>query len=268
MNSARHAAAEESSEESSVVRSGLLGDQTLAADAHLWPRRDLLIAAALWLLGALVLAALSVAAHRYPEFPGDEGITAIVQQLRNTPLAPLINFASDANWPMPAGITALIVIALLALSQRIRAAICTAIASFGADLANVTLNGLVARPRPQGVHIHVVAHLGLHSFPSGHVTHVVGFYGFLFYLSLRAERIHPAWRPWLIALRAVCLYFLIAIGISRVLEGEHWPSDVLASYLLGALVLAIAILLYHLLAVAWVHIEAARRHHPRSAVGR
>ncbi len=237
---------------------GLLGDPTLRADAHLWPRRDLLIGAALWLLAALVLAALSVAAHRYPEFPADEGLTTVIQQLRGTPLAPLINFASDANWPMPAGITALVVIVLLGLSLRIRAAICAALASFGADLANVTLNGLVARPRPQGVHIHVVAHLGLHSFPSGHVTHVVGFYGFLFYLSLGAERAHPAWRPWLLALRAVCLYFLIAIGISRVLEGEHWPSDVLASYLLGALVLALAIVVYHLLAIAWVRIEAAR----------
>ncbi len=237
---------------------GVLGDPTLRADAHLWPRRDLLIGAALWLLGAIALAALSVAAHRFPEFPGDEGLTTLIQQLRGTPLAPLINFASDANWPMPAGITALVVIALLALSLRIRAAICAALAGFGADLANVTLNGLVARPRPQGVHIHVVAHLGLHSFPSGHVTHVVGFYGFLFYLSLGAERAHPSWRPWLLALRAVCLYFLIAIGISRVLEGEHWPSDVLASYLLGALVLALAIVLYHLLAMAWVRFQTAR----------
>lgn len=237
---------------------GLLGDRALAADAHLWPRRDLLAAMALWLLGALVFAALAAAAHRYPEFPGDVGITAMVQQLHDTPLAPLINFASDSNWPTPAGIIALVVIALLALSQHIRAAICTAVASFGADLANVMVNGLVARPRPQGIHIHVVAHLGLHSFPSGHVTHVVGFYGFLFYLSLRAERVHPAWRSWLLALRAICLYFLIAIGISRVLEGEHWPSDVLASYLLGALVLTIAILLYHLLAVAWVHLEETR----------
>ena len=237
---------------------GLLGDQTLRADAHLWSRRDLLIGAALWLFVALALAALSVAAHRYPEFPADEGLTTIIQQLRGTPLAPLINFASDANWPAPAGITALVVIALLALTLRIRAAFCTALASFGADLANVTLNGLVARPRPQGVHIHVVAHLGLHSFPSGHVTHVVGFYGFLFYLSLGAERVRPAWRPWLLALRVVCLYFLLAIGISRVLEGEHWPSDVLASYLLGALVLTLAILVYHLLAIAWLRIEAAR----------
>lgn len=254
MDSAKHA----TSSNASAERNGLLGDQTLAADAHLWPRRDLLAAAALWLLGALALVALSVAAHRYPEFPGDEGITAIIQQIHATPLAPLINFASDANWPKPAGIIALVVIALLALSQHIRAAICAAVASFGADLANVALNSLVARPRPQGVHIHVVAHLGLHSFPSGHVTHVVGFYGFLFYLSLRAERVHPAWRSWLLALRAICLYFLIAIGISRVLEGEHWPSDVLASYLLGALVLTIAILLYHLLAVAWVHLEETR----------
>lgn len=237
----------------------LLGDPALRADAHLWPPRNLLIGMALWLVGALALAALSVAAHRYAELPSDQGITAVIQHINGTPLALLINFASDANWPKPAGIIALVVVVLLALLRHVRAAICTAFASFGADLANVTLNGLVARPRPQGVHIHVVAHLGLHSFPSGHVTHVVGFYGFLLFLSLRAEHVYPTWRPYLLTLRAVCLYFLIAIGISRVLEGEHWPSDVLASYLLGALVLALAIVIYHLLAIAWVHVKAARR---------
>lgn len=232
-----------------------LGRPDTADDAHFWSARAMVIGAALWLVGALALALLSVAAHRDAQFPGDVGLTAAVQTLRDTPLAPLINFASDANWPKPAGVTAIVVIVLLAVVRWIRAAICVAVASFGADLANVTLNGLVARPRPNGVQIHVVAHLGLHSFPSGHVTHVVGLYGFLFYLSLLAGRWHPSWQPWLWLVRGICLYFLIAIGPSRVLEGEHWPSDVLGSYLLGALVLALAIALYHALALAWMHLR-------------
>jgi membrane-associated phospholipid phosphatase len=34
------------------------------------------------------------------------------------------------------------------------------------------------------------------------------------------------------------------IGLSRVYEGQHWASDVLASYLLGSVWLAMSILIY------------------------
>jgi membrane-associated phospholipid phosphatase len=228
-----------------------LSEETLR-DARQWDARHVGVVTALWVAGAIALALLSVAAHTHDEFPGDLGLTLLLQHLNGTPLAPIITFASDANWPTPAGITAVAVILALAALRQFRAAIATAISGFGADLANVTLNGLVARPRPHNAHIQVVAQLGLHSFPSGHVTHVIALYGFLFYVSHRVALAHPAWHPWLRAVQAICLYFMIAIGPARVLLGEHWPSDVLASYILGALVLAIGIAVYHLLALAWV----------------
>lgn len=229
--------------------------------AH-WTRGQITLAIALWVLGALVLAALSVFAHRSAEFPGDVGLAEWIQQLHQPVAVRVINFASDANWPLPAGIIAIVIIIALAVARQVRAALCAAISGFGADAANVTLNGIVARPRPNNVHIHAVAHLGLHSFPSGHVTHVIAFYGFLFFLSLLAGREHPTWRPWLLAVRAICLYFILFIGPSRVLEGEHWPSDVVASYLLGTLVLALAIAIFHLLGYGWDHYRAS---HPRLA---
>lgn len=223
-----------------------------------WNPRQVAIAVALWLLGAAALVVLSVFAHRYAEFPGDVGLTEWVQQLHQPVAVRVINVASDLNWPLPAGIIAIAVILALAVLRQFRAAICAAISGFGADAANVTLNGAVARPRPNNVHIHAVAHLGLHSYPSGHVTHVIAFYGFLFFLTLRAESAHPRWRPWLLAARAICLYFIIFIGPSRLLEGEHWPSDVLASYLLGALILTIAVALYYLLGRGWERFRASR----------
>lgn len=230
----------------------------LEDDASFWTRRQVLIATALWLVGLALLTLLSLAAHTHAEFPGDVGLEQAMQHLNGTPIDPLISFASAANWPMPAGIISIAVILALALLRHLRAAICAAVAGFGADLANVTLNGLVARPRPNNVSIHVVAHLGLHSFPSGHVTHVIGLYGFLLYLTYRVERVHPHLRAPLWVVRATCLYFLVAIGPARVLSGEHWPSDVLGSYLLGALVLTVATALYHALAIAWLRL---REHH-------
>jgi len=231
-------------------------------ERELWTPRRIALASALWVLGAVVLAVLAVLAHSHSIFPGDVGLTEWIQQLHQPALVRFINFASDANWPLPAGVTAIAVILALALLRQIRAAICAAISGFGADALNVTLNGLVARPRPNNVRIHAVAHLGLHSFPSGHVTHVIAFYGFLFYLTLLAGRAHPTWRPWLLAVQAICLYFIIFIGPSRLLEGEHWPSDVVASYLLGALLLTVAIAIFHLLGYAW---DQYRASHPRLA---
>ena len=212
-----------------------------------WARRDLTLIAVLWGIVALALALLSLAAHSHAEFPGDEGLTVLIQKIQFPPLVHFINFSSDANWPAPAGYTALAIIIGLLVARQLSAAIAAVVASFGADLANVLLNSVVARPRPHNVHIHVVANLGLHSFPSGHVTHVVTFYGFLLYLTIHFERDHPRWAPLLWVVRVICLYFLIFIGPSRVLEGEHWPSDVLGSYLLASLMLVVAIALYHAL---------------------
>lgn len=220
-----------------------------------WTHRETVIAIGLWLIAGLVLVGLSLWAHSAAEFPGDEGIAVLVQKIQFPPLVMFINFSSDANWPAPAGYIAVATIVALLVFRQLSAAIAAAVASFGADLANVTLNGLVARPRPHNTSIHTVANLGLHSFPSGHVTHVIALYGFLLYLTVRFEREYPKWTALLWGVRVVCLYFICFIGLSRVLEGEHWPSDVLASYLLGGLMLGIAIPLYHLLLKGFTHLR-------------
>ncbi|MEO7001935.1 MAG: phosphatase PAP2 family protein [Ktedonobacterales bacterium] len=241
-----------------------LDERSPEAEArHWWTPGRIAVVVILWVIGLIALALLSVAAHNSPTFPGDVGIEELIQRIQQPQVRAFINFASDANWPKPAGIIAIVVIILLALVRRFRAAICAAFAGFGADLANVTLNGVVARPRPNNTQIHVVAHLGLHSYPSGHVTHVTAFYGFLLYLAIAEWRAHPGWRVWLWAPAAVCVYFLVFIGPSRVLEGEHWPSDVVGSWLLGGLMLVAAIGLYHLLATIWMSIR--RRHEQRRA---
>ncbi len=230
-----------------------------------WTRHDTVIAIGLWFVAALMLVGLSIWAHSTAEFPGDEGLTVLVQKIQFPPLVAFINFSSDANWPAPAGYTAIAIIVALLVLRQLSAAIAAVIASFGADLANVALNGLVARPRPHNMHIHTIANLGLHSFPSGHVTHVIALYGFLLYLTVRFEREYPKWTMVLQGVRVVCLYFISFIGLSRVLEGEHWPSDVLASYLLGGLMLGIAIPLYHLLSHGFAHLR--QRFQTRAQVG-
>src|SRR5512146_1051696 len=111
-----------------------------------WSARQTAVGAALWVVGVALLALLSVAAHGAGPFPGDVGLEKWIQQLHQPALVRIINFASDANWPTPAGAIAIAVIVGLAIMRQFRAAICAAIAGFGADFVNVTLNGLVKRP--------------------------------------------------------------------------------------------------------------------------
>ncbi|MBA3824744.1 MAG: YihY family inner membrane protein [Ktedonobacterales bacterium] len=203
----------------------------------------------LWLGGVAVLTVLALFAHRYPSFPGDVGLTQFVQLLRNTPLAPVINIASDLNWPSPAGAISISMILALVLAGQVRVALGLAIATYSGDVANILINGAVGRPRPHNIHIVSPVHLGLHSFPSGHVTHSVAFFGFLLLLlGPVLKRVAPRERIAIRFLQGCCIFMLVFIGVSRVLKGEHWPSDVLGGYLLGTLCLGVGIAAYYGLA--------------------
>lgn len=211
-----------------------------------------------WILGAVALLLLSLAAHAYPVFPGDIGIAEFIQLLRFTPLPPIINIASDLNWPLQAGAISISAIIALLLVRQIRAALGLAVATYSADLANILINGAVGRPRPNNIHIISPVHVGLHSFPSGHVSHSVAFYGFAFMLLIAAyHAVAPRERIAIRILQGCCIFVIAFVGISRVLEGEHWPSDVLGGYLLGVLCLTLGIAGYHMLPGVWQRVRGA-----------
>ena len=199
---------------------------------------------------------LYFAANRTATLPGDEGIFAFVQRIQQPLLVRFINFTSDANWPQAAGPMVVGVTLALALLRRFRAAICVLLAGFLADFTSFfLLNDWVQRIRPKDISLHTFAGIGAWSYPSGHVVHVTAFYGFLFYLALHEQRFHPNWTPWLRVVQIICGYFIVFIGLSRLLEDDHWPSDVLAGYLLGAMMFVAAIVLYHAIALLWLRRE-------------
>ncbi|MGQ0442434.1 MAG: phosphatase PAP2 family protein [Methylophilaceae bacterium] len=94
------------------------------------------------------------------------------------------------------------------------------------------LKGKTLRPRPYEVHQDVWLTgkpLDRFSFPSGHTLHAVAFSG-----------VTLAYYP---ALAALVIPFSVMVGMSRVILGLHYPSDVLAGALIGALISAISIAL-------------------------
>jgi membrane-associated phospholipid phosphatase len=74
-------------------------------------------------------------------------------------------------------------------------------------------------------------------FPSGHVATFTAVFGFAAFVAYR--RLSPSAARWVpLAVVAILLGLMI---FARIYSGQHWPSDVLAGWLLGMLsVIALA----------------------------
>ena len=81
----------------------------------------------------------------------------------------------------------------------------------------------------------------LHSFPSGHVALALSVYGILAFLWIRASK------SWLERATAVVLLLaLVSItGIARVRLGTHWPSDIIAGFVIGVAWLTVVLRALH-----------------------
>jgi undecaprenyl-diphosphatase len=94
------------------------------------------------------------------------------------------------------------------------------------------LKGKTLRPRPYEVHQDIWLTgrpLDRFSFPSGHTLHAVAFcsVGLTYYPEL----------AWLL------LPFTIMVGMSRVILGLHYPSDVIAGAVIGGAIAALTFLI-------------------------
>ena len=96
---------------------------------------------------------------------------------------------------------------------------------------------LIGRVRPTGM---LVAETG-YSFPSNHAVISVVFYGLAAFLFV--HMVHKKWQKILISIAAIIIIFLI--GLSRIILGVHYGSDVLGGWLLGGVILSCALVVYY-----------------------
>lgn len=109
----------------------------------------------------------------------------------------------------------------------------------GAPL-NFGLKLLIRHPRPPEAFLLLGSAATGTGFPSGHAMAACISYGFLACLVARAS-LPRGWRAAGVALLALVI---LLVGFSRVYLGVHWPTDVLAGWLAGGVVLAVLVHAY------------------------
>lgn len=98
----------------------------------------------------------------------------------------------------------------------------------GASLINFTLKAMYDRPRPALFEWRTPM-AGHSSFPSGHSTTAVAVFASLAYLIVRLEPTRSMRRMTL----AIAAIVITLIGASRLYLGVHYPSDVIAGFMVG-----------------------------------
>ena len=191
---------------------------------------------------AIITAGLTADALIEPVAPFDVPVTNAIQAVDAPGLWTVLHGVELLT--SSEGAIAAWVIALVAFA--VSRAWLPALAVIALPLGGVLNEGLgafiVQRTRPDGA-VHDIARslpdIDAPSFPSGHVMGAVMLYGLFFFLAGRIEN-----KPLRYSVRGVSASVILISGFDRVWEGAHWPTDVLAAYSLGGLLLVGVIAAY------------------------
>ncbi len=125
----------------------------------------------------------------------------------------------------------LISITLYINKQKSKALLLTSTLIF-TTLIIKTLKYLINSPRPTSMLIQETGN----SFPSGHTTFAIVFFGLLVYILTKpSKRIVPI---------IIASLIIIVIALSRLILRAHYPIDIIAGLIIGTTILIISILIH------------------------
>ena len=190
-----------------------------------------------WVLVTLaVFAVLTLLVSRYPENKPD---LTVLRWAMSWDASALRSFMESISWLTDLWprlvLAVLAVVVLFLLGHRVVALSIsfTFVILLGPiEILDWASGVAVGRFRPNGA--------PFFAFPSGHVLGTVVMFGFVIYLAMRL----PIGTLGRFAAVSASAILLIAVGPSRLILGAHWPTDVVASYLLGTAALVGFIAIY------------------------
>ncbi|RAV06549.1 phosphatase PAP2 family protein [Paenibacillus sp. YN15] len=179
------------------------------------------------------------AAVRLQAAPGlDEKLAARVQSWESPGLTLCMTLLSWIGTGLPLVLLTAVIMGLLYHKLGFRREIwLIALTAVGSALLNVALKHLFRRPRPE---VYRLAEAAGFSFPSGHSMAAFSLYGLLAFLLW--PRLQGSFSRTVLLAAAASL--ILAIGLSRIYLGVHYPSDVLGGYAASACWIAAVLALY------------------------
>ncbi|MEO6867021.1 MAG: phosphatase PAP2 family protein [Gaiellales bacterium] len=166
----------------------------------------------------------------------DEALLRDAHQFDHGVVGRILNVATQAGsfWTF-AAITIGIGVAVWLRNRSVRAGLLVALAPIAAALCSVVCKEIFTRPRPR---LDAALHGTGYSMPSIHATQSAAFATVVVLLLLHGRERRPLQAIGLVVAGVV---FVVLVGGSRIVLGVHYPTDVLAGWLIGAGVAALLV---------------------------
>lgn len=242
-----------------------VGEQLVRTGVRIGPQRALTLILAIGIgLATLLAFAASRVYDAVTESDGVAGFDlpalAVAMGLRSPFLDGVAAVIAEVFGPVGMPILAVAACTALAMRRRSRTpVILTVGAGIGSLLMTTAGKDIIDRHRPPLADA-IPPFEYSPSFPSGHTLNATVICGVIAYLLILGRRSRAAQ----VAIGAAAAVVAIAVGLSRVLLGAHWLTDVLAGWLLGGAWLA-AVISAHRLYLLVQQRHAARSRPPASA---
>lgn len=157
----------------------------------------------------------------------DDNIYGFVESIRNENLTNILKVITDMGGTVGLSVITLLTVIILFIFNKRKYAISVTLNIAISTVSYILLKNIIQRPRPL-VSERLIEEAG-YSFPSGHSTNNIAFYGFavfLIYTNVKNIKLRNI-------LCVILSIIPLVIGFSRIYLRVHYPSDVIAGFCLG-----------------------------------